>query len=250
MRIGIITLFPEMFEAITGQGVTGRACKQGLVEIRCWNPRDFTTDKHRTVDERPFGGGPGMLMKTEPLQGAIRRAREGIASTGEKTRVIYLSPQGRTLDQQVVVELAARRSMILLCGRYQGIDQRLRESEVDEEISVGDYVLSGGELAAMVVLDAIIRYQPGALGHEDSAQEDSFAKGLLDSPHYTRPQEFSGRTVPAVLLNGNHEEIRRWRLKQRLGVTWLKRPDLLKSVSQNIEQQELLKQFIDEYQSD
>ncbi len=244
MQVGIVTLFPEMFTAVTDYGITGRACREGSMNVRCWNPRDFTADRHRTVDDRPFGGGPGMLMKSAPLQAAIRCAR---AETAAPATVIYLSPQGRRLDQQGVIELAARPNLIMVCGRYQGIDERILATEIDEEWSVGDYVLSGGELAAMIVLDAVTRFQPGALGHEDSAEQDSFADGLLDCPRYTRPQEFAGMSVPEVLTGGNHEQIRRWQLKHSLGVTWLKRPDLLSAQSLNKEQQALLAEFISEY---
>jgi tRNA (guanine37-N1)-methyltransferase len=250
VQIGIVTLFPEMFDAVTGHGITGRACREGLVSVQCWNPRDFTIDRHRTVDDRPFGGGPGMLMKTEPLAAAIGAAREGLAqNSAEPPVVIYLSPQGRRLDQRGVEELAGRQSLILVCGRYQGIDERLLNNEIDEEWSVGDYVLSGGELAAMIMMDAVIRYQPGALGHEGSTGADSFADGLLDCPQYTRPQDYRGQSVPEVLTGGNHEEIRRWRLQQSLGATWLKRPDLLEKLTLDKEQKSLLEQFIDDYEA-
>lgn len=248
MRIGVITLFPGMFAALTEYGITGRACKTGLYKLQCWNPRDFTTDRHRTVDDRPFGGGPGMLMKTEPLLAAIRAARAELPGS----TVIYLSPQGRKLDQAGVESLAARQNLIFLCGRYQGVDERILQTEVDEEWSVGDYILSGGELPAMIMIDAITRYQPGALGHEDSAEQDSFAagaSGLLDSAHYTRPQEYEELPVPEVLLSGNHEAIRRWRLKDRLGRTWLKRPELLQGLALDKEQDLLLKEFISEYRA-
>ena len=251
MEIGVVTLVPEMFAAITDHGITGRACREGLVKLRCWNPRDFTHDRHRTVDDRPFGGGPGMLMKTEPLQAAIAAAKAGLTgsddSDAQPVKVIYLSPQGRRLDQQGVEELARRSKMVMVCGRYQGIDERLLRHDIDEEWSIGDFVLSGGELGAMVMLDALIRYQPGALGHEGSAAADSFADGLLDCPQYTRPQEYQGDVVPAVLLGGNHEQIRLWRLKQSLGSTWLKRPDLLQRMTLTDEQKVLLEQFIGEY---
>lgn len=251
MKIGVVTLFPEMFAAITDHGITGRACREGLVTLRCWNPRDFTSDRHRTVDDRPFGGGPGMLMKTEPLQAAIAAAKAELMAGDEAdaapVKVIYLSPQGRRLDQQGVEELARRDRMVLVCGRYQGIDERVLRHDIDEEWSIGDFVLSGGELGAMVMVDAIIRYQPGALGHEGSAAADSFADGLLDCPQYTRPQEYQGEVVPEVLLGGNHEQIRLWRLKQSLGSTWLKRPDLLQRMTLSDEQKDLLEQFIGEY---
>ena len=252
MQVGIVTLFPEMFTAVTDHGITGRACRSGLIELSCWSPRDFATDKHRTVDDKPFGGGAGMLMKTAPLQAAISAAK---AWQTESPTVIYLSPQGRRLDQQGVSELAQRRNLVLVCGRYQGIDERILQTDVDEEWSVGDYVLSGGELPAMVMLDAVIRYLPGALGNEDSAGLDSFAAGVADEqklrllycPRYTRPQEFAGMTVPEVLVGGNHEHVRRWQLKQRLGRTWLKRPDLLEQQTLTREQRDLLDEFINEY---
>ncbi|MEX2131080.1 MAG: tRNA (guanosine(37)-N1)-methyltransferase TrmD, partial [Pseudohongiellaceae bacterium] len=223
----------------------------GLAGLKCFNPRDFTTDKHRTVDDKPFGGGPGMLMKTEPLQAAIGAARTSLERDGKglKTRTIYLSPQGRPLDQTSVRELAERQQLLLVCGRYQGIDQRLLDSEVDEEWSVGDYVLSGGELAAMVLADAVIRCLPGALGDEDSVDQDSFSAGLLHCPEFTRPQMVGERQVPEILLGGNHEQIRRWRIKQSLGMTWLKRPDLLERQQLDRQQQALLQEFIKEHNS-
>ncbi len=243
-QAGIITLFPDMFSALTEYGVTGRACRGGQVSVECWNPRDFTTDRHRTVDDRPFGGGAGMLMKTDPLRAAIRHARERMAA---ETPVIYLSPQGRTLDHEGVGELARRDSLILLCGRYQGMDERVLSADVDEEWSIGDYVLSGGELAAMVLLDAVMRQQPGVLGHEDSVTQDSFATGLLHCPQYTRPRVIDGQGVPDVLLGGDHEQIRRWQLKQSLGRTWQRRPELLSARELTEEEQELLNEFISEH---
>ena len=239
MRFDVITLFPELFEIATRHGVTGRAVKKGRVTLALWNPRDYTHDSHRTVDDRPYGGGPGMVMRVPPLRETLRAARAAAAAS----RVIYLSPQGRRLDQAAVAELAARPGMILVAGRYEGIDQRLIDSEVDEEWSIGDYVLSGGELAAMVVMDAVTRLLPGVLGHELSAEQDSFVAGLLDHPHYTRPEEIDGQRVPAVLLQGNHEAIRRWRLKQALGRTWRERPDLLQGLALTREQQALLDEF-------
>lgn len=247
MQLGIVSLFPEMFNAVTDHGISGRAVRSGLVNLEFYNPRDFTTDKHRTVDDKPFGGGPGMLMKTEPLIAAIAAAKQAV---GESAKVIYLSPQGKTLKQESIIELAQRDSMILLCGRYQGIDNRLVENEVDEEWSLGDFVISGGELAAMTLVDAMTRFQPGALGDEDSALEDSFSNGLLHSPEYTRPQSIDGEGVPEVLLSGDHEAIRRWRVKQSLGATWLKRPDLLEAKTLEQEQVELLEQFKQEYVSE
>jgi tRNA (guanine37-N1)-methyltransferase len=239
MKIDIVSLFPPMFEAVTGYGITGRAIERKLLELRVWNPRDFTTDSYRRVDERPYGGGPGMVMLPGPLKAALGAARAG----NPQAKVIYLSPQGRKLDQAGVLELSRRTGLILLAGRYEGVDERLLEAEVDEEWSIGDYVLSGGELAAMVMVDAVARQLPGVLGHEDSAAEDSFAAGLLDCPHYTRPEEFEGRRVPEVLLSGNHAEIRRWRLKQALGRTWERRPDLLEKIELDGEQKKLLDEY-------
>ncbi|AWH89692.1 tRNA (guanosine(37)-N1)-methyltransferase TrmD [Limnobaculum parvum] len=245
MWIGVISLFPEMFRAITDYGVTGRAVKNGLLSVTCWSPRDFTHDRHRTVDERPYGGGPGMLMMVQPLRDAIHAAK---AAAGEGVKVIYLSPQGRKLDQQGVCELATNQKLILICGRYEGVDERVIQTEVDEEWSIGDYVLSGGELPAMTLIDSVSRFIPGVLGHQMSAEEDSFADGLLDCPHYTRPEVLDGMEVPAVLLSGNHEHIRLWRMKQSLGRTWLRRPELLKSLALTDEQAMLLKQFQQEHQ--
>ena len=243
MQIAIVSLFPEMFSAVSEHGVTGRAVDQGKVVLNHINPRSFTTDRHRTVDDRPYGGGPGMLMKIDPLQQAISAAR---ASLNGEPKVVYLSPQGRQLDHSKTVELAALDSLVLVAGRYEGVDERLIQSAVDEEISIGDYVLSGGELPAMVLIDAITRQLPGVLGHELSAQEDSYADGLLDCPHYTRPEVFEGREVPEVLLSGDHERIRRWRLKQALGRTLERRPDLLKDRVMSPEEQELLAQYCQE----
>jgi len=239
MKIDVVSLFPPMFEAVTGHGVTGRAIERKLLELRVWNPRDFTTDPYRRVDERPYGGGPGMVMLPGPLTQALRSARVA----NPQAKVMYLSPQGRRLDQAGVQELATRAGMILLAGRYEGVDERVIEAEVEEEWSIGDYVLSGGELAAMVLVDAVVRQLPGVLGHEDSAAEDSFANGLLDCPHYTRPEEFGGRRVPEVLMSGNHAEIRRWRMKQMLGRTWERRPDLLEKIDLDGEQQKLLDEY-------
>ncbi|WP_207063651.1 tRNA (guanosine(37)-N1)-methyltransferase TrmD [Motiliproteus sp. SC1-56] len=243
MWIGVVTLFPEMFRAITDYGVTGRAVSRGLIDLEYWNPRDFTHDRHRTVDDRPYGGGPGMLMKVQPLRDAIQAGR---AEAGAAAKVIYLSPQGRRLDQAGVRELAARERLVLVAGRYEGIDERLLESEIDEEWSLGDFVVSGGELPAMTLIDAVSRLVPGVLGHEDSASEDSFEEGLLDCPHYTRPEVVNERAVPEVLLSGNHEAIRTWRLKQQLGRTWQRRPDLLDGRELNDEQRRLLEEFIRE----
>lgn len=253
MQLGIVTLFPEMFAAVTEHGISGRAVRSGLMNLELFNPRDYTTDRHRTVDDKPFGGGPGMLMKTEPLMASIAAARQAVAkkqTAGESAKVIYLSPQGKTLKQDSIIDLAKREGMVLLCGRYQGIDNRVLESEIDEEWSLGDFVISGGELAAMTLIDAMTRFQPGALGDEGSALEDSFSNGLLHSPEYTRPQSIIGKDVPEVLLSGDHEAIRKWRLKQSLGATWLKRPDLLAAISLQPEQEELLEQFKQDYVRD
>jgi tRNA (guanine37-N1)-methyltransferase len=241
MQFAVVSLFPEMFEGVSTQGVTGRAVSQGLVTLCHSNPRDFTTDVHRTVDDRPYGGGPGMLMKIEPLQQSIEEAR---GKVGKAARVIYLSPQGRRLEHTKVLELSQAGALILVAGRYEGVDERLIQAEVDEELSIGDYVLSGGELAAMVVIDAVTRQLPGVLGHEQSAQEDSFVDGLLDCPHYTRPENWQGRAVPDVLLSGNHEKIRLWRLQQSLGRTFERRPDLLDARELSPEEESLLAEYV------
>ena len=239
MRFDVVTLLPEMFEAAR-LGVTGRAFERGLAQLRLWNPRDYTHDVHRTVDDRPYGGGPGMVMKVEPLRAAILDAKR--AAPG--SRVAYLSPQGRRFDQQAAAELAGRDGLILVAGRYEGIDERIIARHVDEEWSIGDYVLSGGELAAMVLIDVVLRLRPGVLGHEDSAAQDSYMAGLLDCPHYTRPEEIDGLRVPAVLLSGNHEANRRWRLGQALGRTWERRPDLLAQRALSDEERKLLDDYI------
>jgi len=240
MRIDVITLFPESLEELADLGVTGRAIREGRVQLKTWNPRDLATDRHRTVDDRPYGGGPGMVMAVEPLSSTIAAARQEHA---DGTRVSLMSPQGRRLDQAGVDELAGRQGLILVCGRYEGIDERVIESEIDEEWSIGDYVISGGELAAAVIIDAVTRLIPGVLGHEQSAVQDSFVDGLLDHPHYTRPEVMGGKAVPEVLLSGDHEAIRRWRRKQALGRTWQLRPDLLKGRQMDKEAELLLKEF-------
>ena len=229
MHFDVITLFPEMFDAITQYGVTRRAAEQGKFVLHTWNPRDFTSDKHRSVDDRPYGGGPGMLMLAEPLAQAITTAKQSQVKTGVvKSCVIHLSPQGRQLTHAVVKELLERNDgLILLASRYEGVDERLIRQQVDEELSIGDYVLSGGELAAMVLIDSLVRHLPGVLGDAESAQQDSFVAGLLDCPHYTRPEIFEGEGIPEVLLSGHRAEIEKWRLKQALGRTWQRRPDLL-----------------------
>lgn len=242
MWFGVISVFPEMFEALTHYGVSGRAVKQGLVDVRCFNPRDYTHDRHQTVDDRPYGGGPGMVMKIEPLKEAIADAkREAEQAVGDDpVKVIYLSPQGQPLKQSGVRQLADRSKLILLAGRYEGVDERLLQTCVDEEWSLGDFVLSGGEIPAMALMDAVIRLQPNVLGHDLSAQQDSFMNGLLDCPHYTRPESFEGAKVPEVLLSGDHERIRSWRLEQSLARTYERRPDLLEKLALNEEQQHLL----------
>jgi tRNA (guanine37-N1)-methyltransferase len=236
-----VTLFPQMFAALTESGITGRALKAAHYDLELWNPRDFTSDNYRTVDDRPYGGGPGMVMLAEPLEQAIRAASGRVAGCGR--RVIYLSPQGKALDHGRVMELAAGPGAVLLCGRYESVDERLIRRAVDDEISIGDYVLSGGELAAMVLIDAVVRELPGVLGDEDSAVQDSFVGGLLDCPHYTRPEEYAGERVPPVLMSGNHAEIGRWRLKQALGRTWLRRPDLLAKRGMSADELKLLEEF-------
>lgn len=238
IRFDAITLFPEMFAAVTQSGITSRALEKGLWQFNAWNPREFTTDNYRTIDDRPYGGGPGMVMLAEPLEKAIAAVK---AAGGG--RVIYLSPQGARLDHKLVMSLAAEPALTLLCGRYEGIDERLIEKCVDEEVSVGDYVLSGGELAAMVLVDAVVRQLPGALGDGQSAVEESFAAGLLDCPQYTRPEVWSGEKVPDVLMSGHHEWIRRWRLKQSLARSWKRRPDLVAGRDLTGEEKTLLEEF-------
>jgi tRNA (guanine37-N1)-methyltransferase len=260
MRIQVITLFPDEFRPLVSLGVTGRALASGMVALELLNPRDFARDRHRTVDDRPYGGGPGMVMAVEPLRSAIRAARERAMSTlweaacgrrepaigdrvNAEAKVSLLSPQGRLLDQAAVRGLAERRELILVCGRYEGVDERLIELEVDEEWSLGDYVLSGGELAAAVVIDAVVRLLPGVLGDEQSAAQDSFTDGLLDCQHYTRPEEIEGLAVPPVLLSGDHGAIERWRRKQSLGRTCLRRPELLRGLELDEEAEHLLAEF-------
>lgn len=242
MRIDVVTLFPQMVLGLVEYGVTGRARERGLFELGAWSPRDYTQDRHRTVDDRPYGGGPGMLMMIEPLRQAIQAARRA----NPQGRVVYMSPQGRRFDQALAREFVQCPGLILVAGRYEGIDERLIGLEIDEELSVGDYVLSGGEMAAMVVVDAVTRLLPGALGHQDSAEQDSFSNGLLDCPHYTRPEVYEGSRVPPVLLSGDHEAIRLWRLKHSLGRTWLRRPDVLAGLELDGEQQRLLDEYIRE----
>jgi len=230
-----------MFTAITNYGVTGRACKNGLLNIKCFNPRDYASDNYQSVDDRPFGGGPGMLMLYETLEKAVLEAK---AELGQETRVIYMSPQGRKLSQSVVRDLSRADSFIVVSGRYEGIDERFISKYIDEEISLGDYVLSGGELPSMVLIDAVSRLIPGVLGDYSSAEQDSFYDEILDYPQYTRPESIEGMDVPEVLLSGNHESIRRWRLSQSLGKTFTKRPDLLKTLALTDEQEEFLAKYI------
>ena len=245
MRIDVVTLFPAMIEEQARYGIQGRAIDKGLLQVVTWNPRDYSLDRHRAVDDRPYGGGPGMVMQVQPLRAALHAAR----ADGDPAPVIYLSPQGGCFDQTRARELAGQQRLILLAGRYEGIDERVIDLEVDEELSIGDYVLSGGELPALVVMDAVTRLLPGALGDADSAEQDSFMGGLLDYPHYTRPEEIDGMQVPDVLVGGHHAEIRRWRHKQALGRTWLRRPDLLDALQLDAEQQVLMNEFISEYKA-
>ncbi|MDD5330041.1 MAG: tRNA (guanosine(37)-N1)-methyltransferase TrmD [Sulfuricella sp.] len=250
MNFDVITLFPPMFDALAKYGITRRALEQGRFQLQTWNPRDFTEDNYRTVDDRPYGGGPGMVMLAEPLEKAILAAKERQRQAGvEKARVIHLSPQGKTLTHSRVMELTREPGVILLASRYEGVDERLLQNQVDEEISLGDYVLSGGELAAMVLIDAIVRQLPGVLGDADSAVQDSFVDGLLDCPHYTRPEVYRGEAVPDMLLSGHHAEIQRWRLKQALGRTWLRRPDLLAARQLTKEESGLLAEYQQEQES-
>ena len=243
MDFGVITLFPEMLHGLAEHGVIGRALKQKRMTLSCWNPRDFVRDRHRTVDGRPYGGGPGMVMMAPPLAAALGAAR---AQLGADVRTLCLSPQGRRLVQEDMIDLSAAGQLILIAGRYAGLDQRLIETEVDREVSIGDFILSGGELAAMVLVDAVARLLPGVLGNEESAASDSFSGGLLDGPHYTRPRKYRGRQVPQTLLSGDHQAIHRWRRKQALGHTWQRRPDLLETMQLAAEERQLLKEYIDE----
>lgn len=245
MRVDVVTLFPEMVETLLRFGVTGRAVERSLLEVVTWNPRDDASDRHRTVDDRPYGGGPGMVMKVQPLRDTLRRARAAAEPAG---KTLYLSPQGRPLTQDGVRQLAGQPRLILLAGRYEGIDERLVDTEVDEEWSIGDYVLSGGELAALVVIDAVVRLLPGALNDNESAEQDSFMDGLLDCPHYTRPEEIDGRRVPPVLLSGDHAAIARWRRREALGRTWLRRPELLARQELTPHDRQLLVEFTEEHQ--
>ena len=249
MDLHVISIFPEMFSAITDQGVIGRAIKQNVLSLTTYNPRDYADDKHSTVDARPYGGGPGMVMMPEPMVKVINAAK---AQAKDKPKVVYLSPQGKCFNHQAAQRFSEQSSLILLAGRYEGVDQRVIDECVDEEWSIGDYVLSGGELPAMVMIDAIARLLPDSLGNSESAEQDSFVQGLLDCPHYTRPETFvfdrdtgneNAQSVPAVLLSGDHKAIDKWRMKQALGRTWLSRPELLESIELSDEQQKLLIEF-------
>ena len=244
LQFDVVTLFPPMFEAVTESGITGRARERGVFGLVAWNPRDFARNAYRTVDDRPYGGGPGMVMMAEPLDRAVAAARQRQISAGvQKSRVIYMSPQGRSLNHALVMELAAEQGLVLLAGRYEGVDERAIARSVDEEISIGDYVLSGGELAAMVLIDSIVRQLPGVLGDAESANQESFVDGLLDCPQFTRPEIYEGLAVPPVLMSGNHADIGRWRLKQALGRTWKRRPELLEQRGMSADERSLLEEF-------
>ena len=248
---GLVTLMPEMFGALTSQGVSGRAIGEGRASLDFWNPRDFTQDKHRTVDDKPYGGGAGMLMKVEPLCQAIEAAKTaGTAKQGRPPKVVYLAPQGKRFTQAAVAEWRDMQAVVVVCGRYEGIDQRVIDRHVDEMWSLGDFVLSGGELTAMAIIDAVTRTLPGALGSDESAKDDSFSDGLLEYPHYTRPAVFENQAVPEVLLSGDHAAIERWRLKQSLGRTWLQRPGLLEKKILTCDEQQLLAEFIQHYEKE
>ena len=243
MQIAVVSLFPEMVGQVAEFGVVGRAKERELLTLYSQNPRDYATDVHRTVDDRPYGGGPGMVLKYEPTAKAIHAAKQQLPAGSP---VICLSPQGQVFDQAMAKRFAGLQGMILLAGRYEGIDERLIELEVDEEVSLGDFVLSGGEIAAMAVIDAVTRLLPGVLGDDESALQDSFMQGLLDHPHYTRPESLDGQKVPAVLLSGDHARVERWRYKQALGRSYLRRPDLVKKLNLSKEQQKLLDEFLKE----
>ncbi len=243
IHFDVITLFPEMITTAASYGVTGRAIEREIVSLSTWNPRDFTQDKHKTVDDRPYGGGPGMVMKYSPLHDAVYQAKK---LGKQEAKVVYLSPQGKPITQALLSEACNVSQLILVAGRYEGVDERFVNMDCDDEWSIGDYVISGGELAALIVIDAITRLLPGVLGHEESAQQDSHMNGLLDYPHYTRPEDIEGHNVPEVLLGGNHAEIGIWRMKQALGRTWQRRPDLLENKNLSAEQSNLLQQFKNE----
>ena len=243
MKIGIVSIFPGMFDAVSAYGITSRALEKGLLELHYWNPRDFANpeDNYRSVDDRPYGGGPGMVMKYQPLKDAVDNAKQSFKA--ERVKVVYLSPQGKPISQKLLNDSVALEQLILVAGRYEGVDERFIQDECHEEWSLGDFVISGGELAALVVIDAVSRLVSGVLGAEESAKQDSHMQGLLDCPHYTRPEELKAKRVPSVLLNGNHQAIERWRMKQALGQTWQKRPDLLLKKELTAQQQALLEEF-------
>jgi tRNA (guanine37-N1)-methyltransferase len=250
MHFDVVTIFPEMFAALAGHGITRRALEEGLFDLKTWDPRDFTTDNYRRVDDRPYGGGPGMVMLPEPLQAAIDAARQRQREAGVgRPKVVLMSPQGERLDERLVKALAAEQGLVLVAGRYEGVDERLVARSVDREVSIGDYVTSGGELPAMVLVDCIVRRLPGSLNDAESASQDSFSAGLLDWPHYTRPEEWKGARVPEVLLSGNHAVIGRWRRKQALGRTWDRRPDLIDEKSLSREDRQLLEEYRREQQA-
>jgi len=240
VRFDFVSLFPEVLQSVLECGVVGRAVRSGLVSVKAWNPRNFTQDAYRTVDDRPYGGGPGMVMKVEPLREAIKAAE---ADSNRRPLVILMSPQGKRLDQHAITRFSRLDGIVVVCGRYEGVDERLIESDIHEEWSIGDYVVSGGELPALVLFDAVVRLLPGVLGDEDSALNDSYMEGMLDFPQYTRPPDIEGLSVPKVLLSGDHEAIRKWRLKQSLGRTWVRRPDLLAKKKLNAEQLGLLEEY-------
>jgi tRNA (guanine37-N1)-methyltransferase len=256
MRFDVVTLFPEMFAALTRHGITRRALEEGLFELKTWDPRDFTTDNYRRVDDRPYGGGPGMVMLPQPLLAAIEAARLRQCEAGvARPAVVLMSPQGERLDERLVKELAREQGLVVIAGRYEGVDERLVASCVDREVSIGDYVTSGGELPAMVLMDCLVRRLPGSLNDAESASQDSFAddpsfpRGLLDWPHYTRPEEWKGARVPEALLSGNHAAIARWRRKQALGRTWDRRPDLIDEQALSREDRQLLEEYRREQQA-
>ncbi|MCK5903443.1 MAG: tRNA (guanosine(37)-N1)-methyltransferase TrmD [Cocleimonas sp.] len=244
MRFDVITLFPELVHAVTASGVVGRAAHADLINLHCWNPRDYTTDTHRTVDDRPYGGGPGMVMKPDCLVETLQAVKSSNKTAGITTKVIYLSPQGKPVKQSALQTMSQDQGLTFLCGRYEGVDERVIELEVDEEWSIGDYVLSGGELGAMVFIDAITRLLPNVLGHQESAEQDSFSDGLLDCPHYTRPAVFAEKSIPDVLKSGDHQRIARWRREQALGRTYQRRPELLEKKNLTKEEQQLLQHFL------
>lgn len=244
MWIGIISIFPEMFDIIVKYGIIGKAFKKKLIDIKVWNPRDFSNKKNRKIDKKPYGGGAGMLMEAEPVHKAIKAAME---LKKNKVKTIYLSPKGKKINQDNIYNLLSNKNIILVCGRYKGIDERIILQDIDEELSIGDYIVSGGEIPAMVLIDAITRLIPGVLNKESSIKEDSFYYGLLDCPHYTKPKIYNNIKVPSILLSGNHKNIKRWKLKQSLGITFLKRPELFKKIKINKEKINLLIEYLDEF---